>query len=494
MLPVARTPGPFVLQLELDSGSRKPSHRLSAALIRAIADGQLVDGEAVPSTRILAQNLRIARSVVVEAYEELVAAGFFVSRPGSDTRVGQGSVVASRAGAFSSSVTQPLTGALSAEHAVGARFDLLPGFPDTALIHAGDWNRSWRRSARNALGPPACSPVTGDNVSDHDYGDLRVRLAGHIRQSRGMLIDPDDVFIFSGVNAAIRVLSQMVMKPGHTLAFEDPGYATGRRAFVAGGSAVRPVRVDDQGVVVEELAERDYGVYVTPAHQYPLGSRLSVRRRSALLEWATTNSAVIFEDDYDGEFRYDVAPMPALRAMSAGADRVIYLGTTSKILTRDMRIAWAIVPPWLRQRVTENQFEEGPRVNAVAASALAGFMQTGSLLRQISRSHRTYAARRDRFAAACHALPAGTRLHGVDAGLHVVLTFAADFDDVEAVQALKSAGVACASLSRYFDERSPAPIHGLVCGYSRLPETSATGAVSIIREVLGPLLARRASV
>jgi GntR family transcriptional regulator/MocR family aminotransferase len=439
---------------------------------------------------MLAQSLHIARSVVVEAYEELVAAGFFVARPGSATLVGPGSVAASRAGAFSSPVAQPLTGASANQRPDEVVFNLVPGFPDTALIDARDWNRSWRAAARDAVDPLA---IRNGRVQRNSTGTLQVQLADHLRQSRGMLIDPEDVYFFPRVNAAIRTLSQAVMKPGHFLAFEDPGYPAGRNAFVAGGSAVRPVPVDDQGLVVEQLDERDYGVYVTPAHQYPLGSRLSVRRRSALLEWATANSAVIFEDDYDGEFRYDVAPMPALRAMSAGADRVIYLGTTSKILTRDVRIAWAVVPSWLRQTVNKIQLQdaEGELVNAVAGSTLADFIQAGSLLRHISRSHRTYAARRHRFADACRTLLPGARLHGVDAGLHVVLTFTTDFEDVAAVKALLSAGLACSPLSQYFDRRSEAPLVGLVCGYATLPETRAMDAVSVIRDVLGPRLSAR---
>ena len=286
------------------------------------------------------------------------------------------------------------------------------------------------------------------------------------------------------MNAAIRTLSRAVRKPGHTLAFEDPGYPAGRRAFVAGGSSVRPVPVDDQGLLVDQLDEDDYGVYVTPAHQYPLGSRLSVERRTAIFSWAMANSAVIFEDDYDGEFRYDVAPMPALRAMSDGADRVIYLGTTSKILTREMRIAWAVVPGWLRSTVQRHQADEGEMVNTVVTAALSAMMESGALRRHIASSHRTYAARRDRFAAACRKLLPGASLHGIDAGLHVVLTFGTGLDDIAATQALRSAGVACAPLSGYFDDDSVRPMHGLVCGYSRLPETRAADAVAIIRDVL----------
>jgi GntR family transcriptional regulator/MocR family aminotransferase len=209
-----------------------------------------------------------------------------------------------------------------------------------------------------------------------------------------------------------------------------------------------------------------------------------------LLEWAATNSAVIFEDDYDGEFRYDVAPMPALRAMSTGAERVIYLGTASKVLSRDTAIAWAVVPSWLRQTFDDRQLDDGGLVNAVAASALAAFIRAGSLARQIAHSHRTYAARRARFAAACRKLLPGSKLHGVDAGLHVVMTFADGLDDVAAVRDLRTVGLACAPLSDYFHDPAVGRQQGLVCGYSRLPETLADEAVAVIRETLGARIGR----
>jgi GntR family transcriptional regulator/MocR family aminotransferase len=489
---VARTTTAFALHLTLPDGPARLAQRLSAALVGALAAAQLADGDTVPSTRVLAHHLQIARSVVVESYEELTAAGFFVARPGSATRVGPGAVAAARAGAFSSALAPPSPPGPPADHVDSVRFNLLPGFPDTSLINTREWKRAWRCAADTELAastrpaaPVTLSPHGADHPQPGSVTRLRMQLADHLRAHRGMVVDPDDVFIYPGVNAAIRSLNRAVSKPGHTLAFEDPGYPAGRRAFIAGGAEVRPVPVDDQGLLVDRLSDRDYGVYLTPAHQYPLGSRLSVMRRTAVLDWATENSAIIFEDDYDGEFRYDVAPMPALRAMSAGADRVVYLGTTSKILTRDLRIAWAIVPGWLRQTIRRSQAEEGEMVNTVATAALDALMQSGALRRHIAGSHRTYAARRDRFTEACRRLLPGATVHGIDAGLHVVLTLWPGMDDVAATLALRTAGVACAPLSQYFDAGHGTPTHGLVCGYSRLPESRAADAVAVIRDVLG---------
>ena len=476
-----RSAVPYVLHLDVTRGPGKLPRRVSAALIRAIAEGQLADGDIMPSTRTLAAGIGVARSVVVEAYEELVAAGFLSSKAGSATRVERGARDASLAGAFSSPLGEVRETAVVNVARAEVEFDLLPGFPDISLVDERDWGRAWRLASRDSLSRQG---DRYDTRTDGLHPELRRQLVDHLRLTRGLVAEPRDVFVFAGINAAIRTLTKAVAHPEQALAFEDPGYATGRRAFVSAGSPVRPVPVDDEGLVVDQLRPDDWGVYVTPAHQFPLGARLSVARRSALLEWAQTHQGVVFEDDYDGEFRYDVAPMPAIRAMTAGADRVIYLGTASKVLARDMRVAWAVVPAWLSDQVRDALTEEGETVSATSALAMAHFIQSGALLRQISLSHRTYAARRGRLADACRQVLPYAQLHGVDAGLHLVLTFDAKLNDVEVVEDLARVGLACAPLSPYYDSETTRPMSGLVCGYSRLPETKAGPAVARIRDVL----------
>lgn len=211
-----------------------------------------------------------------------------------------------------------------------------------------------------------------------------------------------------------------------------------------------------------------------------------VSRRHQLIEWAERVGGYIFEDDYDGEYRYDVAPMPPVRSMAAGPRRVIYIGTVSKILSRNMRIAWAVLPEGLRSDVIDEQRRDGDAVNGVAAAALTELIDSRALLRHLASSRRTYAARRRRFTEACVTEPPEARVSGIEAGLHLVLTFAAGFDDCHAVAALERVGVLCAPLSRYTDPGDPggtAPT-GLVCGYARLPETRAHEAARVIREVL----------
>jgi GntR family transcriptional regulator/MocR family aminotransferase len=489
---MSRGSPPYALELDLDRGGGRLAGRLSGAMVASIADGQLADGDAVPSTRVVAASLGVARSVVVEAYEELTAAGFFGSRAGSGTWVEAGAAQAARAGALASTgarAAQARASAVAPRLApetgpgVAPEFDLRPGYPDGSLIDARDWGRAWRAAARASLGPAEAGPARA--------------VADYLRQARGLAVEPEQLFFFPCTAAAIGVLAAAATPgPGATMAFEDPGYDIGARAFRGGGARLRPVPVDGEGLDVGRLRGSDWGVYVTPAHQFPTGSRMSVARRGALLDWAARTGGLIFEDDYDGEFRYDVAPMPPLMAMSRGgaAGRVIYLGTSSKILTRQLRVAWAVVPPSLHAAVRDRQVAGGAHVSAVSAGALAALIGSRAITRQITRTQRVYAARRACFAAACRARLPGVRLLGIDAGLHVLLALPGAVDDAALAAGLARRGLACAPLSRF--RHDPAAgladeAAGLVCGYANLPETRADEAVAVIRAALDELPAAR---
>jgi GntR family transcriptional regulator/MocR family aminotransferase len=494
---VSRSAAPFALELGFDHGRRSAS-RLSRAIVRAIADGQLADGDVVPSTRTVAASLGIARSVVVEAYGELTAAGFFATRPGGGTWVEPGAAQAACAGALASTGISPeirresVPPARSGDEPVSRpEFDLRPGLADTTLIDPRDWTRAWRTAAKAGLVPPGGSagqPVPAAIESGAAPYPAR-SVAAYLRQTRGLAVEPEDLFFFPGVSSAISVLSGATSNPGRTLAFENPGYHIGRQAFATGGAQVRTVPVDDEGLRADALRASDWGAYVTPAHQFPTGSRMSVSRRSALLDWAARTDGLIFEDDYDGEFRYDVAPMPPLKAMSQAGrrDRVVYIGTSSKILTPQLRVAWAVVPPWLRAAVGDSQQRSGAHVSAVAAAALASLIDSRALTRQINRAQRVYAARQARFAAACRSQLPGVRLLGIDAGMHILLALPDEVDDAALAAGLGRRGVACSYLSLYDHGDAGTGGSGLVCGYANLQETRAAEAVSRIRRALGDL-------
>jgi GntR family transcriptional regulator / MocR family aminotransferase len=526
----AATPVNFTLALHGRTGAR--ASQVAHALIEAIAAGQVHDGDRLPSTRTLAATFRLPRTAAVGAYEELAAAGFLAARPGGSTYVEQGAGAAARAGAFGSPLPPPSRPVPPPAGRI--ELDLRPGQADTELISQRDWAQAMRLAAmparqpadpddvRPGRGGDAGQPVAGTGPAetrpgpasaggapggrpagaisaglDDAYADLREQLSGHMRRARGLAADPDDIFLFPSLAMGLRAVASACGLAGGQVAFEDPGYGKARLALREAGVTVRPVAVDDDGLQVAGLGPADRACYVTPAHQYPLGGRMSVRRRAGLLDWAGAQDALVLEDDYDGEFRYDVPPLIPLRSMPAGAERVVYFGTSSKILARGMRVSWAVLPARYRAAMAAYLDRAGGAVSCVSAAFLASFIATGALTRHQARAMRTYSARQARFVAACRELIPGVRALGIEAGLHVVLAFDQGrpdrgqddrgLDDVAAAARLARLGLACAPLSRFYADPAAAARTGLVCGYSRLPETRARAAAELIGQVIAGL-------
>ena len=478
---MTRTAAPVNFTLDLHGRTGPRASQVAYALLEAIASGQVHDGDRLPSTRTLAATFGLARTAVVGAYEELAAAGFLAARPGGFTYVEHGAAPAARAGAFGAPLPLPARQAPYQPSPIS--YDLRPGYADTGLISERDWTRAMRLAASPARHP---GDVAGPRAG---RPDLRDELSGHLRRARGLAADPEDIFLFPSVSNALRAVAAACGLAGQPVAFEDPGYAKARFALREAGTVIRPVPVDDDGIRAEDLRGSDRACYVTPAHQFPLGGRMPVRRRASLLAWASASRALVLEDDYDGEFRYDVPPLIPLRSMPEAAGHVIYLGTSSKVLSRGLRVSWAVLPVRFRAAMTGYLDVSGEDVSQVSAAFLASFIATGALTRPQSRAMRTYRARQARFVAACREHVPAARALGIEAGLHVTLVFAPPFDDVAAVARLADAGLACLPLSGFCAIPGSARRSGLICGYSRLPETMAQAAAALIGRITAELTA-----
>jgi GntR family transcriptional regulator/MocR family aminotransferase len=297
--------------------------------------------------------------------------------------------------------------------------------------------------------------------------------------------DPADIILVPGVSAGLRALVLAAALAGRPVAFEQPGYSEGRRALQAAGAVIRPVPVDEEGLDPADLDAGDAAAYTTPAHQFPLGARLSAARRAALIGWARRARALVIEDDYDGEFRYDVRGLPALHSMTGGPDVVAYLGTASKILSPGLRVAWMIAPPDLRQPVRDALARTDERISAPAGDALAHFIASGHLASHLARAARTYAARRRALLAGLRRM--GLRISGVDAGLHLVADLPPGADEAEVQRCLAEAGLAVDVLGQF--STAPLDRRALVCGYALLPETQAAAAAAAIASVAGSVAA-----
>ena len=468
---------PVELPLSLAPSGAPLRNRVADALIEVLRTGHLRPGDTLPATRALAAELAISRTAVLAAYDELAAAGFVHAVGGSSTVVSPGADLAARAG-VSSHVSLPRA-APDARPAVPARprWNLLPGYPDAGLIAIEHWRAAWRAAAAN--------PVSSDLPFDQPHRPLQRALATHLRRTRGVAADPADIILVPGVSAGLRALVLAAALAGRPVAFEQPGYSEGRRALQAAGAVIRPVPVDEEGLDPADLDAGDAAAYTTPAHQFPLGARLSAARRAALIGWARRARALVIEDDYDGEFRYDVRGLPALHSMTGGPDVVAYLGTASKILSPGLRVAWMIAPPDLRQPVRDALARTDERISAPAGDALAHFIASGHLASHLARAARTYAARRRALLAGLRRM--GLRISGVDAGLHLVADLPPGADEAEVQRCLAEAGLAVDVLGQF--STAPLDRRALVCGYALLPETQAAAAAAAIASVAGSVAA-----
>jgi len=454
----------------LPSSGAPLHHRVADALIDLLRTGRLRPGDALPPTRALAAELAISRTAVLAAYDELAAAGFIQAAAGSSTVVCAGADLAARAGVSSHiPPPQPAPGTRN-DTPPAPRWNLLPGYPDTGLITASHWRAAWRAAALQPVisGLPGTEPV----------GQLHEALATHLRRTRGVAARPDDIIVAPGVSAALRALTAAAGLAGRTVAFEEPGYTEGRHALQSAGARIRPVPVDTDGLDPASLTLSDAAVYTTPAHQYPLGARLPAARRAALIHWARQAQALVIEDDYDGEFRYDVRGLPALHSMTGGPDVVAYVGTASKILSPGLRIAWLIPPPDLREPVRQALASTLDSISTTAGHALAHFILSGHLTTHLARAARTYAARRRALIAQLRSAAPALQVTGIDAGLHLVANLPPGTSETVVQQRLHQAGLAVDVLGQHTTTSHTQ--QALVCSYALLPETQARDAAAVI--------------
>jgi GntR family transcriptional regulator/MocR family aminotransferase len=448
----------------------------------AMTDGRLVAGERLPSTRALAATLGISRTVVTGAYAQLFAEGWIEGRHGSGTYVADG---ASRAGPGETPDSPPDRppagrGREAAERAGldGAVIDLRPGIPWVGGIDRSAWRRAWRGAGTEE---PAAAPEPQGSAA------LRGALTGYLRRSRDVRCPPEQVMVTRGVAGSLGLIAAGLLRPGDRVGVEEPGYPTARAVFAAYGARLVPCPVDADGLVVDALPAGLRLVYTTPAHQYPLGGRLPVPRRQALIAWARATGALIVEDDYDGEFRYDVGPLPALFGLDPGV--VVYLGTTTKILTPTLRVGWLVAEPELMARLAETAGRLGEWASGPAQRAVLGLVRDGDLERHIRRMRHEYARRRKTMtdvlggggAGSANGADAGRAggvgsLLGEEAGMHMVLRTGRDAEEI--ARAAWERRVAVTTLARYY--AGPVTTNGLVLGYGAASSGEIARACQIL--------------
>jgi GntR family transcriptional regulator / MocR family aminotransferase len=452
-----------LVHLPLDT-SDLSGRAIASQLVALIAAGQVGEGDWLPSTRALAHELGASRTMVAAAYDELVAAGFLEGVPGAGTRTTVGATAAARAGLSSRAPRRddaaPAPAAHAARRPTENLVDLRPGSPDTGLIDMRAWTRAWRAAASSR--PTAFSPWEGADDA------FTAAMSHHLRISRG--VDTDTVFDVPGSTAAFQALA--AVSGLNRCYLESPCYPAAAAEFARAGLHPTFVPVDHDGLCVDKLGDAAGVVYTTPAHQYPLGHRLSVNRRAELVAWAKRTGSIVIEDDYDGEFRYGVAPLPAIRSIPGAEEHVAYVGTASKILASSLGAAWLVPPLPLRDAVHTYLHDHRIAVSTITRSALTQLITTGELHRHLARAGREYRCRRDILISELDARCPGLEVAGVQAGLHVAILLPDDRRDLDVVEQLRADGLLVAPLST-FPQRAGSEINGLAVNFARIDRATA---------------------
>jgi GntR family transcriptional regulator / MocR family aminotransferase len=449
--------------VSVDRRSSIPLHEQLERQIRAaIRSGRLPAGMRLPSTRSLASELGVARTVVVDAYSQLVAEGYLASRRGAPTRV----TGAARAAA-------PTTPARSLQPTFAYHFH--PGLPDLAAFPRDVWLSSLRRALRErpmgAMGYPDPRGVP----------ELRDVLAAYLGRVRGAAADPEHTLVCNGFVQTFALVCRVLrLRGARRIAMEEPGWLFHRLIIERAGLEPVPIPVDSLGLRVDALANAAAdAVVVTPAHQFPTGAVLGSERRGALLDWAERSDTLIVEDDYDAEYRYDVNAVGALQGLAP--EHVVYAGSASKRLAPGVRLGWLLTPASLAQDLTLEKVLDDAGSNVEAQLALADFIARGELDRHLRRMRLQYRARRDSLLDALARWIPDARVEGIAAGLYALVLLPRGVDEAALVASAAERDVGMEGLSWHrSDPRGGPP--GLLLGYANLPDPAIDAGIQRIAE------------
>ena len=435
---------------------------------------------------MLSENLGLSRNTVLRAYEQLRIERLGVMREGSGTYVGDvpllhGPVAAPKRVAAQSAYASrlrdlpPLT---LGGGGAALRYDLQYGAPlvNTKLVSA--WS--------TALATAAARTNTG---YPHPQGlpELRESISRFLATWRGVVADPRDIVIVSGTQQALSLVARILLDVGATAALEDPYYQLASHCLQAHGADVVGVRTDEEGLVVDELPKEARLVHVTPSHQFPSGRTMSLSRRQQLLRFAEENSSWIFEDDYDGELSYSARPIPALRSLDCG-DRVVYVGSFSKMMFPSLRLAYVVCPAGLRKDLVRAKMLEDMGCPAIEQAAMHLLFSRGSFDRHLRATVLELRRRRSALFAGLERHAAG-RIQADDSqlGMHVI-GWLPDFDPLRLDRLIASArqqGLGLHPIHPYY--REPPPRLGLLLGFAGLFPRQIEAATKILGDCLQTL-------
>lgn len=463
--------------IPVDRAAETPlSRQIYEGLRRSILTGVLRGGEPLPSTRELADQLKVSRITTNAAYEQLLAEGFAISRQGARTVVAKGLFQKPAAKAksprpaeirlsrFGEAASKVKVEAPSAHKGKQLRYDFVYGRSAVEVFPFETWRRILLKCARKA------------SLRALDYGSapgneaLREAIAGHLRKSRGVVCDPSQVIIVSGSQQALDLAARVLIEPGDLVAIEDPHYLGARETFRAAGANLWNVPIERDGIRTELLPDGAKLVFTTPSHQFPTGVVLSQARRIEMLAWARHENAVIIEDDYDGEFHYEGQPVESMQGLDPDG-RVVYVGTFSRTIFPALRIGYLIAPHALVPAFAAAKWLCDRHTPALEQEALAEFIACGAYERHLRKVRKRNALRRQALLEAIDEYigPKRVEVTGEKSGAHLVLWPKRKIREETIVQRAAELEVGVYGMAPYFDYSRWR--QAIILGFSRMNET-----------------------
>ncbi len=456
--------------------TRMANHRrVYETIRRAITEQVLPSGSRLPSTRSLAADLNVSRNTILAAFDQLLDEGYVAAKTGSGTYVCYKQTDAlfkqvendTNSAKAIQSISNMSQTALSrrGQSACNAPENheiqpFTPGADDYSRFPIALWRRLLNRHWR------ALDPALLDSSHNGGYLPLRQAIADYLRVSRAVNLSVEQVLITSGTQQSIDLCARLLTDEGDCVWVENPCYWAARRVLEINGLQLHPVDVDSEGMApsTEDFRVKPRLIYTTPSHQYPKGMVMSYGRRRLLLDYADSQQTWIIEDDYDSEFRFEGRPISSLQGMDEHG-RVLYLGTFSKVMYPGIRLGYMVIPPQLVDAFKNGLYELQRPGQVMIQAALADFMEEGHFASHIRRLKQTYGERRRLLQAALAPIVnVGARLSPVDSGLHLVVEFDAQIDDVRVAEMAAAQDLRVYPLSHYCFGNQPEK--GLIIGYA----------------------------
>ena len=478
--------------ISIDRADPTPLHQqVYDGYRKAILRGDLAPGQKIPSSRELAGEMQVSRFPILHAYSQLMAEGYFESLVGSGTFI---SATLPEQMMSSESCDDQLELRPSGLRPVAKRNSLYPSFRrDSPLrswgafgLHqpASDqfpfqlWSELTNRHSRN----PSSSAL--HKVDPMGLQRFRMEICRYLRTARSVKCDPEQIMVVSGSQQALDITARVLFNSGDSVLIEEPGYRLEKTVLQAAGCRLKLVAVDEQGIDITR-AGNCKGVkaaFVTPSHQFPLGSTMSATRRLHLLNWAQSVGAWIVEDDYDSEYRFDTKPIASLQGLDVNS-RVIYIGTFSKVLFPSLRVGYMVLPRDLISLFEAVRFATDIFPPYLYQEVLADFIERGHMARYIRKMRRLYGERREILVRSIQAeFGEFLRVHGASAGMHVSVSLPEGFDDVEICQRASENKLLLWPLSPYYAGKRP--LQGFVLGFGSTAAEQIPEAVKRLRNVV----------